>query len=450
MRAEPFLDNWAYLKVELNWLERLLLTAVARQRKDTKTVERVSQTKADRATSHWWKGLVSFDEIIASDSPAERRKPTPPASYQQQLDARIQASWHKGIGLALPMLCDRLELNAFEKNAILLALAPEIHRRYAQMYGYLQTGQDIQERPSIDLVLRLFCRTDVEWRIARSSLLDSSRLLQSGLMQVEGAERSLFLTRSLKLSDECVNYLLSDPADFAELEALLDPQTSTVFARSVPRTPIDLVLPELVLEQLNQICEQVKFAPQLKAWGFQQFPGINALLIGAHGTGKTLSVQWIAQQLEMPLTEVDLAIVEDSLIADLIAERPMLLLIKSAERWLNRSAPIAKVLELINSRRTLTCFSVGHRIAVPNVLRSRFQFTIEFPKPDQSARLKLWRQAFPAETPIAELDWHTLAKKHNLTGGEIKAIAKAAAIEALAQEACTIELDHILKALSVR
>lgn len=188
MRAEPFLDNWAYLKVELNWLERLLLTAVARQRKDTKTIERISQTKADRVTSHWWKGVVNFEEVIASDSPADRRKSAPTASYQQQLDARIQASWQKGIGLALPILCDRLELNVFEKNAILIALAPEVHRRYAQMYGYLQTGEDTPERPTIDLVLRLLCRTDAEWRIARSSFLSSSRLMQSGLITVEEPE----------------------------------------------------------------------------------------------------------------------------------------------------------------------------------------------------------------------------------------------------------------------
>jgi hypothetical protein len=452
MHAEPFLDNWSYLKVELNWLERLLLNAVARQRKETKTIEHISQTKADRVTSHWWKGVISFEETIASDSPVERRKATPVASYQQQLDARIQASWEKGIELALPMLCDRLELNTFEKNAILLALAPEVHRRYAQMYGYLQTGQDVQERPTIDLVLRLLCRTDAEWRTARSSFFDSSRLVQSGLMEIDQTNQSLFLTRSLKLSDQCVNYLLTESAELVELEELLTPQLPLhkAFARSIPRSPIDLVLPEPVLEQLDQICDQIKFAPQLKAWGFRRLPGINALLIGAHGTGKTLSVQWIAQQLEMPLTEIDLAIVDRplDLIEDLITDPPLLLLIKSAERWLNRSAPITKVLELIDSRRTLTCFSVGHRIAIPAPLRSRFQFTIELPKPDSSARLQLWKQAFPGATPIAELDWQTLAKKHSLTGGEIKAIAKVAAIEALSQNASAIELHHILKAIA--
>jgi hypothetical protein len=74
MQAEPFLDNWTYLKVELNWLERLLLIAVARQRKETKEIDRVARTAVDRATSHWWRGMVSLEGTPSYDSPVERRK----------------------------------------------------------------------------------------------------------------------------------------------------------------------------------------------------------------------------------------------------------------------------------------------------------------------------------------------------------------------------------------
>jgi len=452
MRTEPFLDNWTYLKVEFNWLERLLLTAVAKQRKEAKTVERVSQTKADQATSHWWKGLMSLDEAIASDSPVERRKSTPVTNYQQQLEARIQASFQHGIGLALPMLCDRLSLAMFEKNVILIALAPEVHRRYAQLYGYLQSGEDVPERPTIDLVLRLLCRTDAEWRTVRSSLIDSGRLMKSGLIEIEETDRSLFLSRSLKLSDECVNYLLSEPAELAALEELITPQMPVQMAtmQSNVRSLNDLVLPETVQTQLEQVRDQIRFAPQLRDWGFRAAMGVTALLIGASGTGKTIAVQSIAQKLAMPLTEIDLAIVDDpiELIEDLIAQPPMLLLIKSAEHWLKRSAPTSLVIELIDAQRGLICFSVRHRLSIPTPLRSRIQFTIEFPKPDIAARAQLWKQAFPIATPIAEIDWQMLAKKHVLTGGEIQKIAEISAIEALSQNASVIELHHILKAIA--
>ncbi|BAU11461.1 hypothetical protein LEP3755_19550 [Leptolyngbya sp. NIES-3755] len=447
MPAEPFLDNWTYLKVEFNWLERLLLTAVAKQRKDTKTVERVAQTKADRATSHWWKGLISLEDSIAFDSPVKPPKATP--SYQQQLETRIQASRQRGIELALPMLCDRLNLTTFEKNIILIALAPEVHRRYAQLFGYLQSGEDVSERPTIDLVLRLLCRNDAEWRTVRSSLIDSSRLMKSGLIEIEENQTSMFLSRSLKLSDDCVNYLLSEPADLATLEELVSPEMpfemavppgSEATARSKTQS-IHLVLPKPVQDQLEEIYDQIRFTSQLQEWGFGASKGVTALLIGASGTGKTIAIQSIAQKLELPLTEIDLEIDPTE---DLTSP---LLLIKSAERWLTRSAPIAKVIKLIDSRSGLTCFSVQHRLAIPAILRSRIDFTIEFPKPDTAARIQLWQQAFPKETPVAEIDWKTLAKKYTLTGGEIQETARISAIEALSQKSSTIELHHILKAI---
>lgn len=442
MRSEPFLDNWTYLKVEFNWLERLLLTAVAKQRKDAKTIERVAQTTSDRATSHWWKGVISLDEAIAFDSPVQQRKST--LSHQQQLEARIEASQNRGIGLALPMLCDRLDLTTFEKNIILIALAPEVHRRYAQLFGYLQSAQDVAERPTIDLVLRLLCRNDAEWRTVRSSLIDSSRLMKSGLIQVEENDRSMFLSRSLKLSDDCVNYLLGEPADLAVLEELVAPEMPVELAMSRSKS-INLVLPETVQAQLKEIYDEIRFASQLKDWGFERSESVTALLIGASGTGKTIAIQSIAQKLGLPLTEIDLAIV-DHPSAELLSQP--LLLIKSAERWLKRSAPIAKVIELIESRNGLTCFSVQHRLAIPSVLRSRIDFTIEFPKPDTAARIQLWQQAFPKDTPVTLIDWTTLAKKHLLTGGEIQEIAQISAIEALSQNSPAIELDHILKAIA--
>jgi hypothetical protein len=34
-----FADNWAYFKTELNWLDRVLMMAVSRQKRDTSEVD---------------------------------------------------------------------------------------------------------------------------------------------------------------------------------------------------------------------------------------------------------------------------------------------------------------------------------------------------------------------------------------------------------------------------
>ncbi|KGF73348.1 hypothetical protein DO97_21370 [Neosynechococcus sphagnicola sy1] len=154
-QIEPFASNWAYLKAELHGLERLLLVAVARQRRDTREIDRLAQSKADRVTSHWWKGLMALDQEPAYDGPGDMprgRSPRPPAaaaslpSYQQQLQLRIAASLQQGIFLGIPCLGDRLHLGCFERNLLLLCLAPEINQRYGRIYSYLQTNDSGDSR----------------------------------------------------------------------------------------------------------------------------------------------------------------------------------------------------------------------------------------------------------------------------------------------------------------
>ena len=458
-----FLDNWTYLKVELNALERLLLMAVARQRKDMKEVERVAQTKADRATSHWWKGMVSL-EGIGYDVPPERRPSSnsEKISLQQQLQTRIQASQRQGIHLGLPMVCDRLKLSPFEKNVILLGLAPEVHRRYGQLYGFLQTGKDCFELPKVDLALRLFCRTDQEWRAARSQLLSSSPLIQSGLLEPWETEAAPLLQRSIQLRDEFVNFLLEEDSTRHPLEQLISkPNKSEVqsFSSSTPvSTFSQLVLPESLLETLTHLRDRIKFAEQVdQVWGFGEKPGVIALLIGASGTGKTMAVEAIAHSLSEPMTSIDLALLtsqpQDHLIQQLESEAPKILEIQSAEQWFQRSssAAISAFLEHRRSLKALTFLSLGYQIGIPAKLRLRLDFTLIFPKPNADQRSRLWKNAFPPQTSLDPMiDWQELGRKFSLTGRQIQEKARSAAFCAAATNSNRIAIEHILQAIALK
>lgn len=457
MQAEPFLDNWTYLKVELNWLERLLLLAVARQRKEVREVERVAQTKADRATSHWWKGVVSLDGSPAFDSPPEKLKGSEPPnklSYDQQLEARIQASFQQGIGLALPQLRDRFNLSIFEKNLLLMGLAPEVHRRYGQLYGYLQSGKNFQALPSVDLALRLFCRTDAEWRAARAHLSGSSVLIQNGLLELLDPEEPL-LHRSFRLPDEWVSYLLEERSSTAGSPPPLKPQKK--------KRPLglleQLVLPDSLRDMLLQLSQRVQFAEQVdETWGFQSAePGVVALFTGAAGTGKTIATQAIAQLLQTSPVQVDLALLtpdeQRQCLKDLAVQKPTVVLVRSAEHWLSSASAlstieIAQFLQRRRECRSLTFLSSRQMPAIRKGVRSHIQFTLKFPKPDKAMRLQLWQQAFPEQVPLDEvIEWEKLAEKP-LTGGEIATIARSAAFFAAADSAQQqVTMQHILKAL---
>lgn len=452
MQAEPFLDNWTYLKVELNWLERLLLTAVARQRKETKEIDRVAKTAVDRATSHWWKGLVSLEVPIAYDSPVERRKSNPSeakGNYHQQIEARIRSSQQQGIELALPALCDRLSLSPFEKNLILMGLAPEVHRRYAQLYGYLQGKSEHSDLPNVDLALRLFCRTDIEWRTARSSLTASSPLIQNQLIELLSPTTPL-LNRSIKISDRLVDLLLSESVRTPQIHHSESASFST------------LVLPENLLTDLEHLCHQIQFCPQVDdGWGFQssdaaRLPGVVALMVGAAGTGKLSAASAIAQALNTPLVQVDFAglssLEQSDLMSTIVKQSPRVLLVKSAEIGLSRTSlnQFHQFLAARRSSRSLTLLSVRRLPTIGQRVRSQIQQTLHFPMPDRAARLRLWRQAFPSQIPLAsDIDWNELAKCA-LTGGEIGAIARSAAFYAAAEFSATLEMKHIHQALRKR
>jgi hypothetical protein len=487
-QVDGFVDNWAYLRTELHWLDRLLVTAVAKQRKETKDIDRIAQSKADRASSHWWKGVIVPDGKVSYD---EYRQPaqatTPKLSYQNQVDAQIQATRKRGIVLALPALCERLKLNSFEKNVVLMSLAPEVNRRYARLYRYLQgeDGSTQTDLPTLDLVLRLLCKNDSEWRSSRNHLINDSQLTQSKLLDFLPTEDTL-LNCSLKLTKPLVNYLLSDRPTAQALEALLPAPTVTqtseeISAPLLQPTPLPqnslylrhstvavdwskLILSATTLEALQSLALRLQGSRQAaKLWNLNpdQLPqtGYMALLAGTAGTGKTIAASALATALHAPLVQVDLAIVESGayvkLIEEMAATAPIVLFIQSAQIWLKRSTqlPLVSLQQFWQQRcsiPTVTLFSVTQQASVSIRWQRQMDQILQFPMPTLPERICLWQQAFPAEILLdTKIDWQALAELP-MNGGEIQSIVHETISYAAMETAPQVDHAHILKALSRR
>jgi hypothetical protein len=516
MDVEPFSDNWTYLRTELNWLDRMLAIAIARQRKDTKEVDRVARSRADQVTSHWWKGLIVMDGEIASDSPADlpKGRSAGAKNYQQQMDARIRVSQQRGIALGLPNLCEQLHLTTFEKNLVLIALAPEMSQRYGRIYNFLQEADQSNGvgLPTVDLILRLLCRSDVEWRKARLLLSQQSLLIQHQMIHLAFSSTESFLANPVKLTNSLVEYLLAESPDGMKLERLIHSATpslevppsledksaaiaqlawaaagsETLPELLLPATPNEhrllhvepiatgaiaqswerLVLPDRLLTTLRHLSNRILFADALNdRWGSQplskmhQSPGTIACLVGASGTGKTTAGHAISHTVDALFYWVDLALLSPPefslLLREIAIQAPVVLMLKCAQQWFGHSPTLSaeQVHQFLKTRQQfqgITLLSVERKELITPLWQKQMNQILEFPLPNQISRLRLWQQVFPAQVSLeADIDWQLLAQP-KLSGGEILAIARDANVCALAESPDTpVGMRHLRQAITL-
>lgn len=151
------------------------------------------------------------------------------SQLQTEVEERRACNLAAGTCLALPQLAQLFHLTPFEEQCVLICLAPELDRKYEKLYAYIQDDAT-RKKPSIDLVLTLLCDSPQEKLSARAAFGTHAPLLQHRLLQIgeAGSEGSIpFLSRTLKLDDRIVNFLLGLRQMDARLEScarLMAPQ----------------------------------------------------------------------------------------------------------------------------------------------------------------------------------------------------------------------------------
>ncbi|MBF2034294.1 MAG: hypothetical protein IGR92_02170 [Leptolyngbyaceae cyanobacterium T60_A2020_046] len=488
--AQPFANNWAYLKTELRWLDRLLMVAVSRQRQHEKVVDRVAQTAADHATSHWWKGIVAVKQGIYDEGPPPKPSATKSVPYGEHLETCIQASTATGVCLALPYLRDRLALTTFEKNLVLMAMAPEINRRYGRLYDFLQEEAGaLEDLPTVDLCLRLLCRNDQAWQQARSRLTATDSLVQRGVVEWVGDNEGTLLSQQVRVTEPLLGYLIAEAPTPAQLDMLLTgdrpplrsaialtdgqdndaeneggddlphlPRPEATAAKTVtqplPSGWDHLALPRSLLKQLQYLSRQAAQRQQAEAE-----PGLVVLLLGEAGTGKTSAAGAIAADLGQPLSCVDLTALAPEQYPDVLTALPHgedgLLLVQHGEQWFGRNAVVDGVWlsQWWQWRRQfhgLTLVSAPTLQAVRPRWRHRFDGILSFPQPDVRARRQLWAQAFPEPIKTRGFTWEAVAKQLPLSGGDITEIARMAWLDLQARQKTTLTLRQLETAIALR
>lgn len=236
----------------------------------------------------------------------------------------------------------------------------------------------------------------------------------------------------------------------------------------------DLVLPETQLQSLHDIARQIRQRLKVyETWGFASKSarglGISALFAGVSGTGKTMSAEVLANELELELYRIDLSQVVSKYIGeteknlrrvfDAAEESSAILLFDEADALFGKRSEvkdshdryanieISYLLQRMEAYRGLAILTTNMKEALDQAFLRRIRFVIQFPFPNTYQRGEIWKRAFPPQTPTEGLDVNRLAKL-NVTGGNIRNIALHAAFLA-ADSNEPVRMDHLLRGARV-
>ena len=235
----------------------------------------------------------------------------------------------------------------------------------------------------------------------------------------------------------------------------------------------DIVLPADRVAQLREICNHVKYRDRVYGdWGFGRKlalgKGLAVLFAGPSGTGKTMAAGIIAAELALDLYKIDLSTVISKYIGE--TEKNLSRIFDEAEtsnailffdeadalfgkrsevrdshdRYAN--IEVGYLLQRMEEYEGIAILATNFRKNMDDAFVRRLHFTVEFPFPDHDDRRRIWQGIWPQDTPRDDaLDLELLAQRYEMTGGNIKNVALAAAFLA-ADDGQVVRMSHVIQA----
>jgi len=236
----------------------------------------------------------------------------------------------------------------------------------------------------------------------------------------------------------------------------------------------DLVVPEAQRQALALLTAHARHRVTVyDDWGLAMGRsvglGSTAIFGGPSGTGKTFAAEVAANDLELDLYRVDLSAVVSKYIGeteknlrqvfDAADHGAAVLLFDEADalfgtrtevrdshdRYAN--VEVSYLLQRMEAYRGLAILTTNMAEAIDTAFLRRVRFLVSFPFPDEEMRLQLWRRAFPATTPTADLDLVALAGL-DMSGGTIRNVSVNAAFLA-AQAGEPVGMVHVAQAARI-
>ncbi|HAH10657.1 MAG TPA: hypothetical protein DCL48_11200 [Alphaproteobacteria bacterium] len=235
----------------------------------------------------------------------------------------------------------------------------------------------------------------------------------------------------------------------------------------------DLVLPTDGKHALTEILNYRKHARTvLDDWGFGYGKatgrGVSALFSGPSGTGKTMAAQALSCEAKAAIYQVDISKVISKYIGeteknlDMIFDEAsrygVILLFDEADALFGKrgevrdahdryaNMEVAFLLQRIEVHQGLCILTTNLRQNIDAAFLRRFQFVVDFPMPNATAREEIWLRCLPESAPLApDVNVKVLARRLEVSGGSIREITLRAAYLA-ASDGTAISMKHLVAA----
>ncbi|MDD5157401.1 ATP-binding protein [Sulfurimonas sp.] len=313
----------------------------------------------------------------------------------------------------------------------------------------------------------------------RSLLEDGSNLINDGIIDYEEMLNPFGgISRAFYIVDEVLHSIIHPQKNKKvrriKLNTLI--QEQDIFELVEPETSLtDVVLAKETQETLGNLMKQLdkEVINRLAHWGIKdKKSGIDARIIfyGAAGTGKTMTAYSLAKSLKREVLAFDCSKILSMYVgeseknvrkifdtfSDLCEKTKSepILLLNEADQFLGaRSSGVTSGADQMhNQMQNIFLEQIekfkGVLIATTNLLENidkafsrRFNYKIEFKKPNQEQRLSLWKKMLPVNAPFEENFSVDELATYALTGGQINLVIKNTAYRVAVRKNPLFTLD---------
>ena len=267
--------------------------------------------------------------------------------------------------------------------------------------------------------------------------------------------------------------------DQAHLDACARIQQNTNMSQVVKRTRVnrsrkDLLLPPELSRLIDELIETERIRETvLNEWDlarkFQKGLGMCCLFDGEPGTGKTLTAEVVASELDMPMYTVNISYVVSKYIGeteknlqrifDEGSKGRCLLLFDEADTLFSKRTKVTSsidrfsnmeiglLLQLIENYRGLVVLTTNLKSSIDSAFNRRFSYKLKFPMPGPEIRKQIWERHLPMDRLDDTIDLDALAKDYEVSGGSIRTISLRSAYRAALHNEGRISQEMLVELL---